>query len=100
MDVQQFDVDQGTAYSDDFNINIDQHSVPQIAFFWHCAAWRRCWHWSSGPSRRPCPRIIGSASGRATLLETSPGVSVGQVVAQTEATLISPEQLPKMEPSV
>jgi acetate CoA/acetoacetate CoA-transferase beta subunit len=41
--------------------------------------------------------VIGFPSGRATLLETGPDVSVEQVVAATEATLVLPEQIPKMQ---
>ncbi len=41
--------------------------------------------------------VIGFANGTATLLETGPGVSVGQVVAVTEASLIVPENVPEMQ---
>ena len=41
--------------------------------------------------------VIGFASGTATLLETGPGVSVGQVVAATEASLTVPENVPEMQ---
>jgi acetate CoA/acetoacetate CoA-transferase beta subunit len=40
--------------------------------------------------------VIGFANGTATLLETGPGVSVGQVVAATEASLTVPENVPEM----
>ena len=41
--------------------------------------------------------VIGFANGTATLLETGPGVSVGQVVAVTEASLTVPENVPEMQ---
>jgi acetate CoA/acetoacetate CoA-transferase beta subunit len=41
--------------------------------------------------------VIGFANGIATLLETGPGVSVGQVVAATEANLTAPENVPEMQ---
>jgi acetate CoA/acetoacetate CoA-transferase beta subunit len=40
--------------------------------------------------------VIGFSGGRATLLETAPGVSVAQVKAATEAELIMPEKIPEM----
>jgi len=41
--------------------------------------------------------VIGFAGGRATLLETAPGVTVDQVVAATEAKLAMPEKIPEMQ---
>jgi acetate CoA/acetoacetate CoA-transferase beta subunit len=41
--------------------------------------------------------VICFANGTATLLETGPGVSVGQVVAATEANLAVPENVPEMQ---
>jgi acetate CoA/acetoacetate CoA-transferase beta subunit len=41
--------------------------------------------------------VISFAGGRATLVETAPGVSVQQVVAATEATLVVPQQVPQMQ---
>jgi acetate CoA/acetoacetate CoA-transferase beta subunit len=41
--------------------------------------------------------VIGFTNGTATLLETGPGVSVGQVVAATEASLAVPENVPEMQ---
>jgi acetate CoA/acetoacetate CoA-transferase beta subunit len=40
--------------------------------------------------------VIAFSSGRATLLETAPGVSAGDVVANTEAKLVVPDHLPQM----
>jgi len=40
--------------------------------------------------------VISFAGGRATLLETAPGVSVGEVLAATEATLAVPDRVPTM----
>jgi acetate CoA/acetoacetate CoA-transferase beta subunit len=40
--------------------------------------------------------VIAFHDGRATLLETSPGVSIAQVVAATEAELSIPNQVPEM----
>ena len=40
--------------------------------------------------------VIGFANGRATLLETAPGVTVAQVLAVTEAELVVPARVPHM----
>jgi acetate CoA/acetoacetate CoA-transferase beta subunit len=40
--------------------------------------------------------VIGFRGGRATLLETAPGVSVDQVLAATEAELLVPANVPQM----
>jgi len=40
--------------------------------------------------------VIGFPDGRATLLETAPGVTVSEVLAQTEAALHVPDQVPNM----
>jgi acetate CoA/acetoacetate CoA-transferase beta subunit len=40
--------------------------------------------------------VIGFPDGRATLLETAPGVTVNEVLAQTEASLNVPHQVPNM----
>jgi len=40
--------------------------------------------------------VIGFPDGRATLLETAPGVTVSEVLAQTEAALHVPHQVPNM----
>ena len=41
--------------------------------------------------------VIGFAEGRATLLETAPGVSIAEVVAVTEAELVIPDTVPEMK---
>jgi acetate CoA/acetoacetate CoA-transferase beta subunit len=40
--------------------------------------------------------VIGFAGGKATLMETAPGVSVADVVANTEAELVVPAAVPEM----
>jgi acetate CoA/acetoacetate CoA-transferase beta subunit len=40
--------------------------------------------------------VIGFPDGRATLLETGPGISAVQVVAATEAELVIPDRVPEM----
>jgi acetate CoA/acetoacetate CoA-transferase beta subunit len=40
--------------------------------------------------------VIGFPDGRATLLETAPGVTVDQVTAATEANLALPDKIPEM----
>lgn len=40
--------------------------------------------------------VIGFPGGRATLLETAPGVTPEQVVAATDATLVLPDRIPTM----
>ena len=40
--------------------------------------------------------VIAFSNGRATLIETAPGVSVNDVLAQTEAKLAVPDQVPTM----
>jgi acetate CoA/acetoacetate CoA-transferase beta subunit len=40
--------------------------------------------------------VIGFPGGRATLMETAPGLSVADVVANTEAELVVPTIVPKM----
>jgi acetate CoA/acetoacetate CoA-transferase beta subunit len=40
--------------------------------------------------------VIGFPGGRATLMETAPGVSVADVVASTEAELVIPAKVPEM----
>lgn len=42
-------------------------------------------------------RLRGIPEGQATLLETGPGVTVEQVVAATEATLVLPSKIPQMQ---
>ena len=41
--------------------------------------------------------VIGFADGKAILVETAPGVSVGEVVAVTEADLVIPNAVPEMQ---
>lgn len=41
--------------------------------------------------------VIGFPDGRATLLETAPGVSVEQVIAATQAQLVIPASVPAMQ---
>ena len=41
--------------------------------------------------------VISFPEGRATLLETAPGVSVQDVLAATEATLVVPDHVPQMK---
>ena len=41
--------------------------------------------------------VIGFGTGSATLLETGPNVSVEQIVAATEAELVVPNNVPKMQ---
>ena len=41
--------------------------------------------------------VIAFPGGRATLVETAPGVSVEQVLAATEARLVVPERVPQMQ---
>src|SRR5581483_5502725 len=41
--------------------------------------------------------VIGFPDGKATLLETAPGVSVGEVLAVTEAELVVPDRVPEMK---
>ncbi|MGX4769589.1 3-oxoacid CoA-transferase subunit B [Bradyrhizobium guangdongense] len=41
--------------------------------------------------------VIGFPDGRATLLETAPGISVGEVMAVTEAELVIGDRVPEMK---
>ena len=41
--------------------------------------------------------VIGFPDGKATLLETAPGVSVAEVMAATEAELVIPDRVPEMK---
>jgi acetate CoA/acetoacetate CoA-transferase beta subunit len=41
--------------------------------------------------------VIGFAEGRATLLETAPGVTIDQVIAATEARLVTSGKIPEMQ---
>jgi acetate CoA/acetoacetate CoA-transferase beta subunit len=40
--------------------------------------------------------VIGFPDGRATLMETAPGVSIADVIASTEAELVVPAKIPEM----
>jgi acetate CoA/acetoacetate CoA-transferase beta subunit len=40
--------------------------------------------------------VIGFPGGRATLMEIAPGVSVADVIANTEAELVVPSKVPEM----
>jgi acetate CoA/acetoacetate CoA-transferase beta subunit len=40
--------------------------------------------------------VIGFAGGKATLLETAPGVTIGEVMAVTDADLVVPDHVPEM----
>jgi acetate CoA/acetoacetate CoA-transferase beta subunit len=41
--------------------------------------------------------VIGFPDGKATLLETAPGVGIGEVMAVTEADLVIPNHVPEMQ---
>jgi acetate CoA/acetoacetate CoA-transferase beta subunit len=41
--------------------------------------------------------VIAFPAGRATLVETAPGVSVEEVLAATEAELVVPSHVPQMQ---
>ena len=41
--------------------------------------------------------VIAFPGGRATLVETAPGVTVGEVIAATEAELVVAAQVPQMQ---
>jgi acetate CoA/acetoacetate CoA-transferase beta subunit len=41
--------------------------------------------------------VIGFAGGKATLLETAPGISSAEVIAATEAELVIPDHIPSMQ---
>jgi acetate CoA/acetoacetate CoA-transferase beta subunit len=41
--------------------------------------------------------VIGFPNGKATLMETAPGVTIEQVLAATEATLVVPPNVPSMQ---
>src|SRR6187397_2106618 len=41
--------------------------------------------------------VIGFPDGKATLLETAPGVTIGEVMAVTEADLVIPDNVPEMK---
>jgi acetate CoA/acetoacetate CoA-transferase beta subunit len=40
--------------------------------------------------------VISFAGGRARLAETAPGITIEQVIANTEASLVVPEHVPQM----
>ena len=41
--------------------------------------------------------VVSFANGRATLLETGPGITIQQVIAATEAQLVVPDRVPSMQ---
>jgi len=41
--------------------------------------------------------VIAFPEGRATLLEAAPGVSIGEIMAVTEAELVVPDTIPEMK---
>ena len=41
--------------------------------------------------------VIAFPDGRATLLETAPGVGIAEVIAVTEAELVIPDTVPEMK---
>jgi acetate CoA/acetoacetate CoA-transferase beta subunit len=41
--------------------------------------------------------VIGFPDGKATLLEIAPGISVGEVMAVTDAELVVPDDIPEMK---
>jgi len=41
--------------------------------------------------------VVSFANGRATLLETGPGVTIQQIIAATEAQLVVPDRVPSMQ---
>jgi acetate CoA/acetoacetate CoA-transferase beta subunit len=41
--------------------------------------------------------VIAFPDGKATLLETAPGVSIAEVMAVTEAELLIPDTVPEMK---
>jgi acetate CoA/acetoacetate CoA-transferase beta subunit len=41
--------------------------------------------------------VIGFPDGKATLLERAPGISIGEVMALTEADLVIPDDVPEMK---
>jgi acetate CoA/acetoacetate CoA-transferase beta subunit len=41
--------------------------------------------------------VIGFPDGKATLLETAPGVSIAEVMAVTEAELVMPDTISEMK---
>jgi acetate CoA/acetoacetate CoA-transferase beta subunit len=41
--------------------------------------------------------VIAFPDGKATLLETAPGISIAEVMAVTEAELVIPDSVPEMK---